>query len=178
MTWLLEDPTPVIVVGVLVEAALGVALLRTGRGVLLWIMLAVAAFVGLGVLVERMVVTEREEVEATIYAAAAAVEANDLEGVLRTIAPDAKDARNLVEWGFRQVKFSRVSIQHRRLNVRVIRTTSPPSAKADIDGMVYFAQPPAGFYHNAYPLDGTLELQRHSGRWLVSGYTMRQDPRR
>ena len=64
MTTLIEDPTPILVVGILIEAVLAIALLRTGRGVLLWAMLAVAGLTGLGLLLERWVVTERERVEA------------------------------------------------------------------------------------------------------------------
>ena len=47
--------------------------MKTGRGLVLVAMAAVAAFMGLAVLVDALVVTDRERVENVIYEAAAAV---------------------------------------------------------------------------------------------------------
>ena len=46
MTFLLESPWPALVFGIFAEALLGIILLRTGRGVLLWAMAGVGLVVG------------------------------------------------------------------------------------------------------------------------------------
>ncbi len=176
MTSLLEDPTPIILVGIIVEAVLGVILLRTGRGVLLWAMGGVMALVVIGVLVEWLVVTERERVEETIENAAAAVEANDFEKFDTYLTRDAEKARGLARWAFSRAEFSRVKIT--KLDIHIVRQTSPPTAKAELSGIVTFKDRMGESPYNNYPPNGTLTLRLENGRWLISGYTLKNDPRR
>jgi hypothetical protein len=89
----LEDPMPIILFGIVAEAVLGIILLTTRRGVLLWAMAGVLVLVLAGVGLEWLVVTERERVEATVEGAAAAVRANDRQGLLQCLDPAAADAR-------------------------------------------------------------------------------------
>ncbi len=78
MTLLFENPLRIIFIGIVIEAVLGIVLLRTGRGALLWAMLGVLALTLAGVVVERLVVTEKERVEMTLDGITSALEANDL----------------------------------------------------------------------------------------------------
>ena len=89
MTLLFENPLRIIFIGIVIEAVLGIVLLRTGRGAMLWAMLGVLALTLAGVAVERLVVTEKERVEMTLDGITSALEANDLTRVLSYIAPDA-----------------------------------------------------------------------------------------
>jgi hypothetical protein len=175
MTTLLEDPTPILVVGILVIAGLGIALLRTGRGLLMILMLGVAILTGIGLLVERVVVTDREEVESVIDAAAASVRANDMAGVLAEIDPSASEARRLVQWAFKEATFEDAKVTH--LDIRVIRTTSPPMAKAVLKGYVRCRVKRLEYPYEVVPIDGTLEFRLQNGRWMLTGYTMPNDPR-
>ena len=173
---ILEDPTPILVCGILIAAVLGILLVRTGRGVLLWAIIAVAALTGVGLLVERLVVTEREEVEGAIEAAAAAVRANNLDGALAHISPSAGPPRDLVRLAFGRATFEDVKLTH--IEIRVIRTTSPPTAKADVKGFAKVRDKTGTFPYGAVPIDGTLEFRRENNRWLVTGYSMKEDPRK
>ena len=104
-TWLVEDPTPVyMLLGTLAVAlaagfwikrrrayvlgcglvllTLGVFFLKSGRALILVAMAGVALLMGLAIVIDRVVVTDREQVANIIYDCAAAAERNDLDAVL------------------------------------------------------------------------------------------------
>src|SRR5262245_57578573 len=82
MTIFLESPWPAIAIGVALELLLAFALVQTGKGKLIAVMVVVAlATVGL-VVVERMIVTPREEVEDFLYETARLLETNNPPAVL------------------------------------------------------------------------------------------------
>jgi hypothetical protein len=176
MTALLENPMPIILFGIVAEAVLGISLLTTRRGALLWAMAGVLILVLAGVGLEWLVVTERERVEATLEGAAAAVRANDREGLLQRIHPSAADARQLVNWAFDRVDFTDAKIT--TLEVQNINDlTSPPTAKAHVKGIVFFKVRRGEYPYDKHPVDLTAELRLESGRWLITGYELRDDPR-
>ena len=72
MTWLVEDPTPTLVAAALIEAVLVLALVKTGRGVLLWAVGGVALLAVALLALEWLVVTDKEKVEETLSGAARA----------------------------------------------------------------------------------------------------------
>ena len=63
MTWFTENPLPLVLIGVIVEALLVVVLMRTGRRTVLWGMVLLAVGVAGAVVLERSIVTPREEVK-------------------------------------------------------------------------------------------------------------------
>lgn len=175
MSSIVESPALIVVVGILGAAGFGIALVRTGRGIYLVAIAVVAAITGAGVLLERLIVTEREEVEAVIDSAASAVRRNDMQGVLDHLAPEARPARSLIQWAFGRAVFDDVRIT--RLEIKVIKTASPPLAKAVITGFVRCRDRLGEYPYDAVPIDGVLELRKIDGRWRISGYEIRQDPR-
>src|SRR5262245_66549345 len=96
MTWLTEDPTPILIAGGIALIVLLVALLKTGRGVVLMAMVGVALLMGLALLIDKLVVTDRESAADVIYQAAAAAEENKPEVVLSFISPSAPADRKSV----------------------------------------------------------------------------------
>jgi len=174
MTALLEDPTPALVVGILAAVVLGVALLRTGRGIYLLVLggvvLATLGFVGL----EWLVVTEVERVEATIEAGAAALEANDLARVLNCCAQEAAGPRRAARWALASARFSRVKITD--LKVTINRLTSPPTATAEVTAWLTGSGPRGEFDQISRPLSLRLFLQPYGERWLVTGYETDEQP--
>jgi hypothetical protein len=174
MTIFLENPWPALIIGIFAEALLGIILLRTGRGVILWAMGGVGLLVAGGLLLERAVVTERERVAADIDAMAAALGANDQKGVEAWIAKDAAQVRGLVQFGFQHAKFTKAKITS--LEITVNNHTSPPTAQAILSGSVYFRA--NDYPYEGYPVkDLTLELEQHSGRWLIASCQWPEDPR-
>jgi hypothetical protein len=128
MNLLLESYWPAILFGIVGEALLAVALLRTGRGVLLGAMAGVLLLALAGVAVVRWLPTERKSAAATLYQTAAALEANDLAGVLRHVAPAAAGTRDDARWALQQAEIIELKIRY--LEITINRLTSPPTAKA------------------------------------------------
>lgn len=88
MSWLSEDPWPL--VGILVVVAVGflIALGMTQQGKYLIRALIVLGLAVVVVVVEQFWVTERERIEAVVYDLAAAVERSDPAAVLAHMTPD------------------------------------------------------------------------------------------
>jgi hypothetical protein len=176
MTTLVENPIPVIVFGIIAEAVLGVILLRSGRGVLLWAMAGVLAVVLAGVGLEWLVVTEREAVEATLESAAAAIGANDRGGVLVHVDPSATEVRRLVDWGFGQADFTDARITTLETE-SINHLTNPPTARVHVKGIVFFKDRRGENPYEKYLADLTVELRLKSNRWLITDCQWHEDPR-
>jgi hypothetical protein len=170
MTALVESPWPVLFIGIVVEAALALALLKTGRGKLLGVMIGVGALTLLGLAVERLVVTDREAVSDTLDAAAAAVEANDLERLLSYISPTAQ--RPQADSRFVLGRFEVSKARVRDLTVTINRLTSPPTAKARFIAFGQGRDRQGVFPYQAYSQQVIVELQLEGDRWLVTDYSV------
>jgi hypothetical protein len=170
MTALVESPWPVLFIGIVVEAALGLALLKTGRGKLLWAMIGVGVLTLLGLVVERLVVTDREAVADTLDAAAAAVEANDLERLLSYISPTAQ--RPQADSRFVLGRFEVSKARVRNLEVSINRLTSPPTAKAKFTAFGQGRDRQGVFPYQAYSQQVIVELRLEGDRWLVTDYSV------
>jgi hypothetical protein len=164
----LESPWPVLLIGVAVEAILAVALLRTGRGYLLWVMIGVAALMAVGLLVERLVVTERKAIEQTLDAAVAATEANDVNRLLNCISPSAEPTRADARWMLNRVEVSSAYV--RNLQILVNHLTNPPTAQARFQAMGQGRDRLAQFPYGSYSRTVTVHLRLEGDRWLVTGY--------
>lgn len=164
----LESPWPILLIGVIVEAVLGLMLLKTQQGRLLLAMIAVAGIVAGGLVVERLVVTEREEVEQTLYDAVAAVKRGNVDGLLGCISPSATMARGQARFVMQRYEVEDAWI--RELEITVNRLTSPPSAKAKFMAIGKGRDRQNAFPYKAFGDRVTVDLRREGDRWLVVGY--------
>ena len=170
MSWLFEDPTMLIASGVLIEALLAVALVKSGRLVLLLAMAGVLALVLAGVFVERLVVTEREQIEATLDGVSRELEANNLEGVLSWIDPAADGMRQDVRARVSQARIREVRVFD--LNIDINHYVTPPTAQAHFTGRI------RGTYRGEAPASGegmllrrlTVDFRQAGDRWLITDY--------
>jgi ketosteroid isomerase-like protein len=161
VSWLLESPWPAIWGGIIAEAVLVAIFLSTGRVRLVAWMALAAAISGGFVLLEWLVVTEREQIVATIFDAAEAIEAGDIDRALSFVAEDAKELRD---------KAGR-AVNHRPRQVRVgddmkieIRDdVEPPQAQVILRAMVVLG----GGYDGALPFHVTAWLRKEDGKWRV-----------
>ena len=172
MTTLLENPIPILLVGILVEAVLGVIFMNNRRGIVLLPMAGVLVFVLLGVLLEWVVVTEREEVEATLDGLAAAIEANDLERALSYVSPkvaSAEKTRRRARWAMNRFEVREAKI--RNLEIKINRLTSPPSAKATFNGILSLTDRKGEYPYNTHPIGFTVEFRKEGDRWLLTKHT-------
>lgn len=170
MVIFVESPWPILFIGIAIEAVLAIFLLRTGRGAALLGMIGVAVFVLLGLLVEWLVVTDREAVQHTLDAAVAAVEANDIERLLSCISPSAQQARKDARWvlGRVEVKMARIN----DLEIKVNRLTNPPTATAKFQAIGTGRDRKGEFPYQTFAQRVTVELRQENDRWLVAGYNI------
>lgn len=162
MSWLFEDPTMIIVAGVIIEAVLAAALFVTGRGKLLLYMAGVLAVTGGLVLVERLVVTDRERIEAVIDDLADAIETNDGDRVVAHISPANRSLRTEAK-----SRMKRGNIQEVRLvdnpEIRVEELSDPPVARARF-AVLLVAH---GF---RLPQEIELWFRMEDGQWRIFKY--------
>lgn len=170
MSWLFEDPTTLIVAGLLIEVLLGVALFKSGRAALVLVMLGVLVLVGSGVVIERLVVTDREEVEETFDGICRALMANDAKAVLSYIDPMAADIRSHIQSVLPQAQVTDARVYD--LIVDVQRHVAPPRAQAHFVGRVKgrFRGAGQGGSEGLVLRRFTVDLRKQGDRWLVVTY--------
>jgi len=174
VTTLLENPMPVILFGVFVEAVLGVLLLRTGRGILLGVMAGVLVLVLAGVALEWLVVTEVEEVEDTLYGAAAALEANDEDAVLSYCSESATRTRSEARRALDRVEFTQIRISN--LDIKIIRQASPPVAKARFTALVAGRDRKGTYGRGKDLIRFTLTFRRERDGWRIIKHSLENAP--
>lgn len=166
MTNLLEDPTPIILAGIAIEAVLGIALVVTRRGVLLLAMSGAAVLCLIGVVIERVVVTDREQIAATIEAGRLAVEGNDARATLDLIDPAAVELRGDVERAFAEARFTEIKV--RALKIRVTPEAQPPEGQADFTAVAAFDTRRGTMPYRNIVVTVSVALKRRGDRWLVT----------
>ena len=169
MTIFLESPWPAILMGIVAEAILAAVLVTTRRAVVLWAMGAVLTVALMGVALELLVVTEREQVEASLDGIVAALKANDLDRLLRDyIAPDAYRTRGRASWAL-----GRVEIQHAHyhdLSITINDLTTPPTADVEFFGVVHYRDRLGEIPREYYSAHFVAEFELRDGRWMVTDH--------
>ncbi|MFH1921598.1 MAG: hypothetical protein ABIP48_17170 [Planctomycetota bacterium] len=168
MTTLLEDPMPVIFLGIIAEAVLAMIFASTRQGLVAWVMLGVLVLVFAGVALELWVVTDVERVEATLDAAVAAVEANDWPRLQQCLSDGAMRTRARAVSVLGQVEFNSAKLSN--LRVEVNRLTSPPTAQAEFHGSVRFEPKTEFIPYRYYAAEFIVELRLVNDRWLVTDH--------
>jgi hypothetical protein len=168
MTSLLENPMPILFFGVFVEAILAGILVHTRRGVLLVPITGVALLVLGGLIVERLVVTERERVEAALDEAVDGLNANDLDRVLGCLSDQAEHTRRRAEWAMARVEFTNVTIHG--LEITINDLTSPPTAEARFNGVAHYRDRQGEFPYEHYAARFIVQLQLEDNRWRITDH--------
>ena len=170
MTWLVEDPTYTLIAAGIAAVILLVAIVKTGRGrYLTWLGgVVVLAFVLL--LIERYVVTDRELVEETLYDAAAALEANDVEAVAALIAPSGEALEREIRNRMRTMEIRTARIAD--LQVEFSPLELPPKASAAFLGRLEFKD--AGVPFEQILRRVRVALVEEDDRWLIQSYDLKR----
>ncbi len=161
----LEDPTPIIVVGVITEAILAVVLVRTRRGGVLYAMGGVLLVVLIGLVVERLVVTEQKRIKATVYGAAGAIERNDQAGLGSYVAKSGSTLLRTAIGYMDRPEFSSVSLSG--MEVTTNDLTSPPTAEATFYATVHFNDRHGEFPYGSYAAQIWVNLVLEDGQWKI-----------
>lgn len=164
-----ENSTPVWVLGAILLTMTGIAYVHTRRGAALGAMLAVAVLTGLGLLAERLIVTPREEVQATLLTLLDRAEANDLPGVLAMV--DTNSASIYADAEALMPKF----LIHKagangEIEVLIDADKPSPEATANFKFAVNVTHRESGV-KAPYFDDVTLMLRKRGDDWVITDYS-------
>ncbi|MEX1042462.1 MAG: hypothetical protein WDZ51_17655 [Pirellulaceae bacterium] len=170
MTWLFDQPLPILIVGVLGGAILAGTLAQTGNRLFLKLLLAWITLFGLLLVVEYGVITDREQVQATVYEIAAALEANDTARVQRSISDDAADLQREVEQKLNYVHVEAVKIK-RNMEVNFVEQVTPRVAVAKMN-VVFIGNLKSGITSEGrFPTYLILTFQQEADQaWRLADY--------
>jgi hypothetical protein len=177
METLYENPWPAVLFGGLIVAILGSGWIQTGKRWLLALMgLAILLTVG-AVMLERVVVTDREAVRATLFEIAELVEQNRIDDALAYVHSGSPQVRQQVNGELPAFDFVSVDIK-RNLEIEVFPEYDPPEARAEFNVMVVLNSRNGAFGETRVPRFVEVTMYREAdGRWTVGGYA-HYDPRR
>jgi len=168
MTWFVESAWPSIVLGLSAEAILAVLLVRTRRGNIVGAMVAVAtATVGLMV-IERLVVTDNEEIEEMLDGLTRALLANDVQGVVKMFTTDSPQMNEVQEI------LSHVTVGQARigdLEICVDKRSFPMSATAHFTERVDARDNRGVMPYERIIRKLKVTLHKEGGHWLLYKYT-------
>ena len=172
MQWLLEDPLP-IALGGIVAAVLAAAIVAQHGRTATFVAVSVVSLVTVGLLLlESFVVTTVEEVENTLAAIAADLTSNDVDAVTAHISPSHEGLRRLAQSRLGEFEIMTAKIGS-DLNVTINQLTSPPSAIAEFTGRIELNKRRGQLVHNNVVRRFTVNFAREGEKWLVSGYNER-----
>ena len=173
---LMDQPLPILFVGLVTTAALVGGMLRTGRMALLYAsILAAVATLGLLAL-ERMVVTPREEVKATLHVIAALLQQNDPARVVEYISEGRPRLREEARHKLGLVEILEVKIK-RNLTVDVVCQRGMEVAEARFNAVIRVRDRRGIIAERQVPQFFSVTFRREDGVWRVRSYKM-DDPRR
>lgn len=174
--WIMEQPVAIGFFGLVVVVALIGGLLRTGRTPLLYGAILTSLFtVGL-LVVERYVVTPREEVRATLYVIAGLIEENDVNAVLRYISAGRSKLRESVRRNMEQIEVLDVKIK-RNLTIDVTTHRGTQVAAARFNVVARLRGRRGLLDERPYPRFVVVTFRKEDGQWRVRQYEA-SDPRR
>ncbi|HEX3657800.1 MAG TPA: hypothetical protein VHY91_20815 [Pirellulales bacterium] len=164
MTWLTEDPFWAVALAACALLVILLIMFATGHWAL-WKPAAGVVLLALAVVVvERLVVTDREQVELVIDQAVQAALHNDMPGIEALIEPQANQLRRQIRSELAHARITQLRVTHEV--VRVDHNTVPPTAEADLIVRLS-AQQGRGPIEDAPPIALKVQFSKSTGAWLV-----------
>ena len=169
MSYLFESPFLILTVGVLLFAAFGYVYVNTRQKSALIGLGVVVALTAVLLLVEHLVQTPREQVEASLEGLASELEANNLEGALKYLDPAAKETRDRARWAMSRFQVTKAKVSN--LQVEVNEMMSPPAAEVKFTGVIGVVDKKGAYSTQSVPVKFTATLRQHGDRWVVTEHT-------
>lgn len=168
-----ETPFHAIMVGLLAIFVFGTIWLLSKRT--LFLVLAIVALLGIvgAVLLERWVVTDREQISAEVDAMAAAVAANSPTSLLLHISDRVPSVKDAARGHFNRWEIESCNLTSRETPV-IDWSQSPPQAEVRFVVFARASQKQGGDGLGGADLVGVnLQMQKEAdGRWRVIGYSL------
>jgi len=175
--WFFESPLTIVALGVAIIFAIGAAWTATGRQELLYALAAAIMLLFAGLITERLVVTDREQIRATLQEIARDVKNNDHRRILGHIHSSATAIKQKAQAEMPKYKFTdfRITKIH---SIDVDRSAAPLSAVVELNvvGGGTFHEQGLQMDHVARWVKLHL-LKEKDGRWTVAEYE-HDDPQR
>ncbi len=167
MTWFVESPWPALVLGLSVELILAALLVRFRRGDIVGGMIAVATLTFGLVVLERLVITNSEEIEQLLDELTASLVAGDEQAVLAKFTTDSPRVNEL------RTTLSHVTVRRARisnLEIRVDTSDVPTTAVATITENVEARDDRGTKPFERLTRKLKVTLHKEGGHWLVYNY--------
>lgn len=176
MTWLVEEPLYIAILGVVTISFLGYAWSQTGyRWMMHAILAAIALTIGL-LLLERMVETEPEQIETALHRIARDVETNDIDRILPHVYSGAPVTADDARREFARYVVSDVVIKN-NVEVQITPQESPPLAKVTFNATLNVRdRQQGGINYGRVAIFVDLTMRKEDGQWKVATYRY-DDPR-
>ncbi|MBP90799.1 MAG: hypothetical protein CMJ64_29495 [Planctomycetaceae bacterium] len=175
MIWLTEDPAPILVLGTLTAILLGAIWLQSGHRALLYSAIVVILLTAGGFLIERWIVTPREEIAETMQQIARDVESNDVSLMVKHLHSTLAALRERASQEMSSHDFHDVKIK-RNLRMVVFDDETPARATAEFNVVVIVSDRSGMFQNRRVPRFMQVTFLREDGAWRVSDYH-HSDPR-
>lgn len=146
--------------------------MQSGKRAALILASVFVLLIPVGVLVERIWVTDRERLVESIFDAAAALEANDFETVFKYIDPEAREALASAKAEVPQYEFHQVSVNQgsfRRIQFNY--DLNPPEAIVDFNTKVVVSKRSSQISRVSVPRRLVLRFRKSGDIWRVVEYT-------
>ncbi|HTN75129.1 MAG TPA: hypothetical protein VL096_07780 [Pirellulaceae bacterium] len=169
MMWLFDSPWPILVMGGLTLAIIAGGWFQTQRKELLGIFVAALVLVGGLLILERSIVTDREQLASTIEQMARAAEQNDIAALARHIHSQASEMRGLLESRMALVQIEKVSVKN-NLRVTVDPLRKPRTAVVTFNVVVTGSDRAGVMKSVPYPRFITATFELEDGQWRVTKF--------
>ena len=174
MTALVENPVLVGVIGGL-AATLALVVFLARRSLLSLVALVGAVLLTLlGLVAERLIETEREQVERSVREVLAAVEANDPAGVLNAIDPAATRVRNDARALMPLIKVEKARSLS-GVEAAIDSATNPPTAMSRFRAFLQGIHTRSGMQVGYFNQQVDIHWVKRGDHWLIEDYTAYYD---
>jgi hypothetical protein len=161
--WPFDQPLYIVVIGIVLGVIVGALWTASGRQEWLYALGAVVAFTLVWLLVERLVVTDREAIRATLLEIARDVQSNDVERVVKHVAKANPELVARAQGEMPNYKFSECRITKVHLT-DIDASTEPRSA------VVEFNVVATGTFRQ-----GSIEITDTVPRWVKLQFVREED---
>ena len=173
MVYLFENPTVMVMVGLVLLTFSGVLYYSTKSVGSFVATVIIAVLLLCGLVMEQLVFTPREMVEATVSGICDAAEANDIERVRAFLAPSATETRKMVDSIMPRVEVEKANV-FSEMEIDIDDPKNPKKATVRFEGFFQgklksSSTPGAG----RFPV--TVELIWDGQRWLIESFRSDRD---
>lgn len=173
MTWITDNPIPLFILGLMTQIILGLILWQTGRGWVMFLMIA-SGISSIGLIVaEICIVSPSEEIASTLDEIAASLVSNKPENVLAFIAPEKTVLRANAVQQLKRVRIHEAAVTgDLRVSAEALPESDQQTASASFNARIK-----ANFLKDTSPYEQLVQrvkvdFRKEKGRWLVTHYVL------